>query len=596
MQYRNDIQVMRGLAVILVVLFHLGLSPFSNGFLGVDVFFVISGFLMALLFRPGETISFYKRRASRLLPAYFATLIAVVLVSSFIVLPTEHMQVVDQGFYASVLAPNIGFWMQNSYFSKAEFTPLLHFWSLGVELQFYLLVPLLFWLHYKSRFILPVLLVGSLAATLLVVTISPKTGFFMMPFRIWQFLIGGAVAYYMTNRGSIITNRPFVGLGALCGLAALIFAYPVDGRVTGPVAGHPGLTAAIVTALTGIILAFGLPAKLVDQALGRALAKIGDWSYSIYLAHFPVVVFVLYQPFSGTMLTPETASEYALIAGLIIICSTILYRFFDSQRRWKGSVLGALAMIVTGGLVSFVTSHTVLRGYTAEQRAVFAANEDRSTYRCGKLVRIISPTSTICEISEGMAADAPAILLVGDSHTDALKTSAAAVAQENGYRLYITVSNAPLVGSPDSEATIAIIKELGVAGVLVHYAHQNAFKALDTGFAQELGKDIPVVWLLPIPRYTESVPQIIWEDMQAGRPIEQTPENLADIAAFTAQIEAQGLTAVSLQPALCTPACQIIDNAGKPLYFDAHHLTLTGARKTEVLLKKAVDMIGSKPK
>lgn len=588
LQYRNDIQVMRGVAVVLVVIFHLGIPAFSNGFLGVDVFFVISGFLMALLFKPGEIGSFYRRRASRLLPAYFATLLAVVGYSSFFVLPSEHAQVVEQGLFGSALASNVGFWMQNSYFSKAEFTPMLHFWSLGVELQFYLLVPLLFWAHHKSRFLLPALLLVSLAAAIVIVTISPKTGFFMMPFRIWQFLIGGAIAHYLTDRGAVRFKHPILGLGGMLLLGGIIFIYPIDGAATDPVLGHPGWAAFLATLATGSILIFGLPASLADRGLGLGLVRLGDWSYSIYLTHFPIIVFVLYQPFSGTILTPETSQQYLTISLLIVVCTAILYRFFDSQRRWQGSFKGIFALITVGIAASLASNAVVLSGYDPAERTVFSANSDRSHYRCGKLIRIMQPGASTCEVTKGLNNAAPSLLLVGDSHADSLKMAAAAAAKRQGHRLLITVSNAPLVGAPNSEALKEIVDRLNISGVLVHYAQENTDKALDSQFAQSITEEVPTIWLLPIPRYNESVPRQIWHSMQDKHADLPTPQNLSDIDAFATDLAAAGIRYVDLRPALCAPACKIMNANGTPLYFDAHHLTLTGARRAEPLIEDAI--------
>lgn len=183
MEIRQDIQILRGLAVTFVVLFHLETIGLSSGFLGVDVFFVVSGFLMAILYKKGEAKKFFERRAKRLLPAYFATVIFTLLASLFIVLPSELGKVVTQSIYSLFFANNIGFWMQNSYFSKSDFNPLLHLWSLGVEIQFYLIVPLLIWFFRKSKIFLLLALLSSFAACVFIVGLSPKTSFFMMPLR-----------------------------------------------------------------------------------------------------------------------------------------------------------------------------------------------------------------------------------------------------------------------------------------------------------------------------------------------------------------------------------------------------------------------------
>ena len=124
MKYRLDIQILRGLAVLFVVLFHLGFDFIKSGFLGVDIFFVLSGFLMAILYDNKNKMHFISRRAKRLLPAYY-TVIIITLISAFLfTTKNETMQVIDQALFSIGYASNIGFWMQNSYFSKSEFNPL----------------------------------------------------------------------------------------------------------------------------------------------------------------------------------------------------------------------------------------------------------------------------------------------------------------------------------------------------------------------------------------------------------------------------------------------------------------------------------------
>ena len=584
MQIRSDIQIIRGLAVLLVVLFHLGLPLFSHGFLGVDAFFVISGFLMALLYKPGNARTFYQRRASRLLPAYFVTIIATVIASALITLPSEQTQVVKQGLYAAVFASNIGFWQQNSYFSKAEFTPLLHLWSLGVEIQFYLIVPLLFWFHARSRILLPLLALGSLGADLVLVSVSPKTAFFLLPFRIWQFLAGAAVARYLSQNGAVRFSRPVAGAFALVILLLVAVAFPVNGESISPVYGHPALGAILVTLATAGVLACGLPQVLEQSALGVMLHKLGDWSYSVYLAHFPVIVLALYVPFAGTILTPSGPVQTLAIVAAIALVSAALYVLCDRRRIRISNVQTVGAMVGLTIIVTLLTGSLSRMQYSAQELNILDAFGDRGPFRCGILNRVVNRQAQFCELTEGLPATAPAVLFLGDSHADALKTSVATVAQEQGVRLFFTVANDPLIGRLGSSQILAEAEARGVHGVLVHFSSGNADLALATGFvddAHQAGLD--VAWLLPVPTYAQSVPALLWDARNTAPHSAIEPGNGAAISHLEDQLLEQGIPIYDPRPVLCPASCVLMDGQQHPFYFDSGHLSLTGARQLEGL-------------
>ncbi len=125
MHFRDDIQILRALAVIAVVLYHLKVPGFASGFLGVDLFFVISGFLMERLYDPSKgALAFYRRRARRLLPAYYVTILVTLIAAFFITIPPEFNQVGEQAVYAAFFGSNIGFWTHEGYFNKFDFSPL----------------------------------------------------------------------------------------------------------------------------------------------------------------------------------------------------------------------------------------------------------------------------------------------------------------------------------------------------------------------------------------------------------------------------------------------------------------------------------------
>lgn len=177
MEIRQDIQFLRGLAVLTVVLFHLEVPFFQNGFLGVDIFFVISGFLMAKLFDKGSTLDFYKRRLDRLYPAYALTLFVTLVAGSFIAIPVDFNQLFEQSISGLLFFSNIYYWSQNSYFDKAAFNPILNLWSLAIEVQFYIIVPLIYPILKRNKLMFILAFGVSLAACVAVQAISPKTAF-----------------------------------------------------------------------------------------------------------------------------------------------------------------------------------------------------------------------------------------------------------------------------------------------------------------------------------------------------------------------------------------------------------------------------------
>lgn len=591
MTYRFDIQILRGIAVILVVLFHLNIPFFDYGFLGVDAFFVISGFLMALLYQRGQMGNFYRRRAARLLPAYFATVFFTLLVATALVLPSEAAQVSEQGLYASFFASNIGFWMQNSYFSKAEFNPLLHLWSLGVEIQFYLFVPLLVWLHRKSRVLLALGAFGALAAAFVLVMISPKTAFFIMPFRIWQFLIGAGVAWYLTRLGTPRTARPWLGLTSLFVVLGLAMIYPVRGQLEDIILGHPGLAALLISLATAGVLAFGLPIQVENSVPGRVLGKLGDWSYSIYLAHFPVIVLALYQPFSGTILTPNNAVQTMLLGLAITICSTLLYLLFERRQIWSGSFRG-MAVLISAGILCSVLSLPVARwSYDAQRLNILSAFQDRPPYRCGKLIRVMQPTAQLCELT-GLPESAPALALVGDSHADSVKASLVQIARERGYRLFFTVSNVPVVGKPRIDPLIERLTARGIVGVIVHFSSVSALRAFEHGFDPALrDAGIEAVWLLDVPTFAQSVPLTIWNNPELGG---MEPINFDTVSELQNALSAANISHFDPRPLFCTTDCTVMDAEKRPFYFDDDHLTLTGARQLEPIMDIIIDQFGAR--
>lgn len=194
--YRRDIDGLRSIAVMSVVLFHSGFQVLSGGFLGVDIFFVISGYLISAgLFKEGEAgkisiARFYERRVRRIVPAYGVVVVATLIASASILLPSTYAELGESAVAASLFVANIHFWKGAGYFAGAPISyPLLHMWSLAVEEQFYVVWPLALLLLYKfklQRWRTALIVAGILAtllATELMLGYSPKTAFYMAPLR-----------------------------------------------------------------------------------------------------------------------------------------------------------------------------------------------------------------------------------------------------------------------------------------------------------------------------------------------------------------------------------------------------------------------------
>ncbi|HEU0082286.1 MAG TPA: acyltransferase, partial [Bradyrhizobium sp.] len=339
--YREDIDWLRAIAVLAVVAFHFEAPAVFGGFVGVDIFFVISGYLITGIIQ-SEVASgsfsfarFYERRVRRLLPALYAMVALTAIPSLHYLLTSERHE-----FFRSVAAvvtftSNFFFWAQTGYFDHAAVEkPLLHTWSLAVEEQFYLALPVLMWLLLRgakgARWRLPVALVALSVASLalcvwLMKTDRSATAFFMSPPRAWEFLVGGIVAVegFPLLRNAMLrrTTR---------GIALLMLAIPVFSLRQGP--GFPGFNALLpcIGAALFIWSGIGVP-TLARNALSplEVVRFFGRISYSLYLWHWPLFTFAR---FSRTGLTLGPFDKIALFA-LTVAISYLSWRFVEQPLR-----------------------------------------------------------------------------------------------------------------------------------------------------------------------------------------------------------------------------------------------------------------------
>ena len=509
--------------------------------------------------------------------------------------PNEAVQVSNQAKYAIAFASNIGFWAQNSYFSTAEFNPLLHLWSLGVEMQFYLIVPLLYWVFSKNKFMFSLILVGSLVSCFIMTGVSPKTSFFMLPFRLWEFLIGYGAAYYFTNQGNLkLTNYRWLGLIGLI-IVFIIPLFSVNGEALSAIDGHPGLFALLVSFATASVLIFGIPSLIEKSIISRVLERIGKYSYSIYLAHFPIIVIYLSKPFSGTNLNIPTLMDGVIIVVLIILASAALYYFFE-HKRLKISI----NKLIIGSSVGLVLSIMVLplvqnKFYSQQEQLIFDAFSDRSTYRCGKLIRFLEPRAISCDLTPEVDKPEQSVMLVGNSHSDSIKTSFVKASEVHQSKLLFVVSNAPLEKNGDVSPKQLVDEAMNkrVDKLVLHFKSSSiSNEIIDEVIEQAQTAGIKVYFIEPVPEWEDSVPVTMYDAIhkESYMTEKQTKtdylnRNAAQIN-FIRAIKKDNFESFPIVDYFCNPNCKYASNDGKPFYFDQHHLTITGSNQLKEVFNK----------
>lgn len=360
MIYRREIDGLRALAVLPVILFHAGFGWVPGGFVGVDVFFVISGYLITSIIldelEEGRftLAGFYERRARRILPALFFVMLVCLPVAWWLLLPAEMVDFANSVMAVAAFVSNILFWLQTDYFAAtAEQIPLLHTWSLAVEEQYYLLFPLCMLLAWKlgKRW-----LVGLIAGVALLSLgwsewlwrQSVEANFYLIPSRAWELMLGALTAFYLQKnvpvQGWVAQLASGLGLGLLV-YAVLAFNEGIP---------FPSLYALMPTLGSVLLILFASPATWVGRLLATpVMVGIGLVSYSAYLWHQPLFVF-------ARMQAAEEPSA-AMMAGLSVVVLVLAYaswrwvekpfrdrRRFTRQQVFTGALVGSLLFLAIG--------------------------------------------------------------------------------------------------------------------------------------------------------------------------------------------------------------------------------------------------------
>lgn len=441
--YRRDIDGLRSLAILPILLFHAGFTVFSGGYIGVDIFFVISGYLITGIICSEidagnfSFVKFYVRRVRRIMPALAAVLIITSAVGYFLLTTHEFREYGQSLFATSIIAANIYFWQIAGYFDSASETkPLLHMWSLGVEEQFYIFFPVVLSLLRRAparrrKALVAVIALLSFIWSCYEVQTAPTSAFYSPISRAWEFLIGSMLAMGMVPHVRSAFAREII---SIAGLAAIIFATFTYTTSTP----FPGAAAVLPVFGTAALIHVGKDSKLARRLLGSTILVWFGWiSYSLYLWHWPIMAYIRYVSY-GEM-TP-VMSIVAIAASIVL--ATLSWKYVENPFRSSKfgdptkvfAVAGAVFLpICAFGLIVHKTQGIPSR-YSSEILGIANGGRDINPRRNECLQRSGSKIAEGRGCDLGVGGQPVSFAVLGDSFADAMMPGIAEAAEQDGLR------------------------------------------------------------------------------------------------------------------------------------------------------------------
>ncbi|MFW5328902.1 acyltransferase family protein [Hydrogenophaga sp. ZJX-1] len=360
MEYRREVDGLRALAVLPVILFHAGFEVFSGGFVGVDVFFVISGYLITTIILSEleqgnfSIINFYERRARRILPALFLVMLVCLPFAWLFLLPSEMKGFAESLVAVPLFVSNILFWRESGYFdAAAELKPLLHIWSLSVEEQYYVIFPLFLILTWRlgKRSILVFLAIfalASLGAAHWGSKLNPAAAFYLLPTRVWELLIGAFVAFHLSAKIRTNPSPTAQEIGSVAGLGLLLYSVLVFDKSTP----FPSLYTLVPTVGTALIILYASQFTFVGRMLGmKVFVGVGLISYSAYLWHQPLFAFARHRG-----LTEFDRGAFLVLVSLSLLLAGASWHLVERPFRSKKLVSrNKIFLLGITGILFFVS-------------------------------------------------------------------------------------------------------------------------------------------------------------------------------------------------------------------------------------------------
>lgn len=602
--YRSDIDGLRAVAVLAVLVFHAFPQLLPGGFVGVDVFFVISGYLITrlLIQHSGHgrsyLLTFYLARARRIFPALIVVLVSCLAAGWLLMVTPDFQRLREHTVAGAAFVSNILLSRDLDYFRpSAHATPLLHLWSLAIEEQFYLLWPVALWLILRTRHAskwLMAILLASLAFSTHMVIETPARAFFSSPGRWWELMIGAFLAHEEVQ-GAAIWKRLDERGKAVLSAAGLLLIVTATLWLT-PDSFFPGLTALWPTLGAALIICGGR-SRLLEY---KASVFIGRISYPLYLWHWPLIAFI-----SQVSISAISDLEMTGILLLSLVLATATYWFIETPiRRQRLNVLlpvGISTSLLAVGLVSaFVEFPDANQTRLDHVKAIYAQGGMPASWR--KEECFLTDETPLGSF-ESCREEAPAIAIWGDSHAAALYPGLLAQGRSAGVRVALfSAAGCPPTLKGDAKCNIrhkAALKQIKLMQpevIVVHsrWAHHkdtdlaaNAVRTLkDMGF-QKVVVVGPVPHWRKIPHFMIAAHVRRTGQLPPQRMAGHTQEPAAGLEALLGRSVLQaGASYLSAADQLCnTEGCLAWtgDTNATMLYWDEHHLTEAGS----LLLAKA---------
>jgi peptidoglycan/LPS O-acetylase OafA/YrhL len=605
--HRDDIDGLRTFAVLPVIAFHFGIlgKLFGGGFVGVDIFFVISGYLITQTIyrdinnRTYTIVNFYNRRIRRIFPALFVVFFFCIVVTFFSSFPAEATKISKSIISSIFFVSNYLFYSQNGYFDRnSETNPLLHMWSLSVEEQFYVIFPIVIFItrdfSNKARVrLLGAITLGSLLYSIWMVFTDSPAAFYLVQFRAWELLIGSLLAINAIPKLVRQWQAELVGIG---GIALIVISALLISRETP----FPGLAALAPCVGAAAVIHSGAATKTLT---GRILAFfpirfIGLISYSLYLWHWPLIVFyrLLF------VNEPSRVQKGALLV-ICTLAATISWIFIEKPFRGKPYKLKANDTLLAGGVVMVFTAVAALAlspliedvfRYPRRAMEILSYDKiDESHMRVGTCLSgdVMNIINNNCLETKPKLLN---FLILGDSHAaqlwSGLQTSYPAV-----NFLQATVYGCPpIIGEKSRSALCATMVHYIFEKFLPH-VHLDGIIISARWISKEILPELietantahsfadRVIIFGPIVEYDQALPRIIARAIVLNESTAKfaelhrlgLPQDLD--RSFSIALKGEPIEYVSVYRALCTPACEIWAANQIPLQFDNNHLTCEGS-------------------